>query len=224
MILGASHMTTSVNRVGEFVYHRFLFLRNFISSSFRGFSANQAEGGKGMIKPRVDQEGLLASQPNASGALGFDQTASRAMCSWCGMWHKAADRRQINGWPCQSPELWCRSPLSNGGGQYSSPKNRYWQKLGKTFHSAGNLRYQPRSKDNQCTCMKTRVLALIWSMPLPDKPRITTSGGSVAANTLLTGITMDENSGLSFPVKVTSWGSLLRKRKKINLRQCSVCL
>lgn len=197
----------------EFVYHRFLFLGDFSSNSCRDLSVSQGDReGQDIIEPRVDQEGLLASRPNANAALGFDQMASRATWSSGGKWHKAADNMQVKGWTCQSPEGWVE-PWVQGSTQqcwllrdlYSSLKNTYWQKLAKTSHPAGNLRYQSRNKGNQSTLMRTGVLALIWGSPLPDKSQITTSGGSVAANTLLTWITMAENSRLSFPVKVISW-------------------
>lgn len=41
-----------------------------------------------------------------------------------------------------------------------------------------------KNKGNQSSAMKTRVMALIWGMPLPDKSQIITSRRSTAANTV----------------------------------------
>ena len=53
-------MPTGINGVVEFTYHRFLYLRNFTSSSYKDLSVSQAgREGPNIIEPRVDQKRLL---------------------------------------------------------------------------------------------------------------------------------------------------------------------
>lgn len=80
-------MTIGINRMVEFTYHRFLYLRNVTSSSCKDLSVSQAGEGPDIIEPRVDQKGLLTILPKANGAPGFDQMALRATRSLCGKWH-----------------------------------------------------------------------------------------------------------------------------------------
>lgn len=76
-------MTTGINGMVEFTYHRFLYLRNFTSSSYKDLSVSQAGGeGPNITEPRVDRKKIVNHSSETDGAPGFDQMASKP-CDPC---------------------------------------------------------------------------------------------------------------------------------------------